>query len=1082
MRKLLAAGAAFLWAASAHASDKPAIGPAPAWVKPTALPAVPPDKADGAPVNILLHDQQVFLERGRQTTYTRVAMRIGTPQGLAAGQINFPWRPEIDTATVHALLIRRGTQVIDVLGSGQTFTVVRREANLESATLDGVLTATLQPEGLQVGDVVDFALSISTTDPSRGGHVEQLGALWNVLPIRQAHLKVQWPSTLSVRWRQTSALPPIKRVDANGVSSFDLALADVQPLHLPEGAPARFRIGRLVEASDYRDWAELAASMAPLYATASALPAGGSLAAEAARIRALSPDPKTRAEAALALVQDRVRYVALEMGAGGLVPATAAETWARRYGDCKGKTALLLALLHALDIEAEPVLVSTAFGDGLNERLPMIGLFNHVLVRASVGGRSYWLDGTRTGDKRLDGLKVPAFGWGLPVRAGGSELLRMLPPPLAEPTQTTTIRIDASAGLTVPAPTRIEMLTRGDEALGFNLALANLAPEARERALRDYWREQYDFIDVKSTSANFDATRGEHRLVMEGTARMDWSGNQYETDGTGVGYKADFHRDPGPGSDAPFAVPYPVYTQLNETILLPKEVSGFKTSSGAEVDQTVAGIQYRRHAAISGNVFTVQRSERTVTPEFPAKDAPAAQAALRALAEKTVYLQAPAGYRPNNKEVAASLAVTPTTADGFVDRGNLFLDQGRYDEAIADFSKALALDPADNMALADRAMARVWKDDRDGAARDLDAATAIEPRNPVVFRARGLLAERGSAWADAVAAYTASLEIEPESSFALGRRAIAQRALGNSERALADAAAALKIEPTWTDLYLLRANLLRAAGRPEDAAAEAAALTAANPDNAYAHVVAGRIYGATKRPAQAMAAFDRALAIKPEDYIFLNRSEVRSREDVAGRRADIDAALRLSPKDPDALAAKAKLLAEAGDGAGAIRVWNAAVAADPQGADLLVGRGIAYMQAGNTALAQKDFAAARALPASGPEAANRLNSMCWAKATAGVALESALADCDAALSKAPGIAGFLDSRGLVLLRLGRIDEAIEAYNRALANRPTQPSSLYGRAAAWARKGDTARARADAEAALRINPDVRSEFEGYGIKL
>ena len=46
--------------------------------------------------------------------------------------------------------------------------------------------------------------------------------------------------------------------------------------------------------------------------------------------------------------------------------------------------------------------------------------------------------------------------------------------------------------------------------------------------------------------------------------------------------------------------------------------------------------------------------------------------------------------------------------------------------------------------------------------------------------------------------------------------------------------------------------------------------------------------------------------------------------------------------------------------------------------------------------------------------------MCWAKAIAGVALGSALADCNAALAKAPNVAGYLDSRGLVLLRLDRL--------------------------------------------------------------
>jgi transglutaminase-like putative cysteine protease len=81
--------------------------------------------------------------------------------------------------------------------------------------------------------------------------------------------------------------------------------------------------------------------MAPLYEKAAAIPAQGPLRSELERIQSLSPDPKVRTEAALALVQDRVRYVALEMGAGGYVPTDAETTWSRRYGDCKGKTALL---------------------------------------------------------------------------------------------------------------------------------------------------------------------------------------------------------------------------------------------------------------------------------------------------------------------------------------------------------------------------------------------------------------------------------------------------------------------------------------------------------------------------------------------------------------------------------------------------------------------------------------------------------------------------------------------------------------------------------------------------------------------
>ena len=66
--------------------------------------------------------------------------------------------------------------------------------------------------------------------------------------------------------------------------------------------------------------------------------------------------------AALALVQDQVRYVFLGMNEGALVPADAEETWTRRFGDCKGKSALLVALLRALDIDAEPVAVNALAG------------------------------------------------------------------------------------------------------------------------------------------------------------------------------------------------------------------------------------------------------------------------------------------------------------------------------------------------------------------------------------------------------------------------------------------------------------------------------------------------------------------------------------------------------------------------------------------------------------------------------------------------------------------------------------------------------------------------------------------------
>lgn len=580
----------------ASAADQPVIGPAPAWVRPIAPPSAPA-KADDAPLRVLLSDQQVALEPGRRTIYSAMSFRIQNPQGLAAGNISLPWRPDTDVLTVHKLLIRRGDQAIDVLESGQTFTVLRREQNLESATLDGILTANIQPEGLQVGDTLEFAMSVSSSDPTMQGHVELMAGAWDGFPVGRAHLRVQWPTGLPARFRQTASLPALKPVKSGDKLVMEFTLDNIEPIIPPKGAPARYQIGRLVEVTDFASWADVGALMAPLYDKTAVIPSEGPLRKELERIKALSADPRVRAEAALALVQDRVRYVALLMGDGGYVPADAETTWARRYGDCKAKTALLLALLHGLGIEAEPVAVSTMFGDGLDARLPMLGLFNHVLVRATVAGKTYWLDGTRTGDTSLDRLIVPNVGWGLPLVAKDAALVRMVPAPLETPTKDTSIRIDASAGISVPAPTRIETILRGDEAIATSIALANLSGEARDRALRDYWKGQHDFIDVKTTSATFDPKTGEQRVVMEGLAKMDWSGGSYETDDMRVGYRADFSRDPGPGHDAPFAVPYPFFRRTKETIILPPKAgrSG-RVGTGGRPDHSGHRVSPARHA------------------------------------------------------------------------------------------------------------------------------------------------------------------------------------------------------------------------------------------------------------------------------------------------------------------------------------------------------------------------------------------------------------------------------------------------------------------------------------------------------
>jgi hypothetical protein len=328
------------------------------------------------------------------------------------------------------------------------------------------------------------------------GHVEAMFGAWDGIPIGLANASLQLPSNLRVNVRQTADLPRPKRNSTGGLDTLELTATDVQPLVPPKGAPGRFTIGRFAEASDFSSWADLADLMLPLYQTASAIPASGPLHDEVEKIRAGSADPNVRAAQALALVQDRVRYVALLMGQGGYVPATAEQTWSRRFGDCKAKTALLLGILRSLGIQAEPVLVQTKLGDMIADRLPMIALFNHVLVRAHIAGKDYWLDGTRTGDTSLETIEIPDFGWGLPL-IKQAQLVHLVPRPLQRPSYEQLVDIDASGGVYADAPITIEEVYRGDTAVALNALYSAASSDQRDQAAHEKPRA----ISTGSTSS-----------------------------------------------------------------------------------------------------------------------------------------------------------------------------------------------------------------------------------------------------------------------------------------------------------------------------------------------------------------------------------------------------------------------------------------------------------------------------------------------------------------------------------------------------------------------------------------------------
>lgn len=635
-------------AGSAWADEKPSYGPPPKWVQVVDIP--PPPVDDQAPsTQLLLDDNQSQHDGSGSTFYNRRVVKVLKAEGLQGGSRSVTWDPIRDKVTLHTLAIIRNGQRIDLLKQGQDVLVLRREKNLERAMLDGRMTASIQIKDLQVGDIVDWSYTQEHKEALLGGRTNDFENMaWSGVAGR-FRARLLWPDGTPLTWRITPGFPQPKISKTGKTNELLVDVSEVKPPKPPIGAPARFQRLGMLEATTYTGWDDISRRMAPLYAKASELSADSSLRPEIAAIAQASADPKERAFRALQLVEDKTRYLFLGIGDGGYKPAPVDETWARRFGDCKGKTVLLLTILRELGIEAEPVLVSTTGGDGLDERAPSAALFNHVLVRARIAGKSYWLDGTRSGDLGdLESLAPPPFRWALPLRTAGASIEEIVQLPLSKPDTEGLIRIDASGGLDKPAPTVMTMTLRGEAGLGMARAL-RVAPRADlERSLKQQFSSSNSWLTIEKI--DFDVSpMGVARIVISGVADMDWRLNddvgarEYKLPGSGSNTARTFpRREPGLNADAPYATPFPAYASAVIDVVLPNKGEGFSVK-GLNWSGRLANNEVSRSAELRDGVARFTQSSRSIGRELPFAAVEEANKTIRRLAAEAEVVRAPKG-------------------------------------------------------------------------------------------------------------------------------------------------------------------------------------------------------------------------------------------------------------------------------------------------------------------------------------------------------------------------------------------------------------------------------------------------------
>jgi hypothetical protein len=664
---------ATVWAAPRSArAAQPSIhfAPAGAWIRPTELSdGRGPDGGRGAGgARVRLFDRQVRVDAHGQELYWRIAKQAVNEATLeVASQIEIEFDPSYERLTVHSVTVRRGNEAIDRLDKS-AFHLAEREKRLDAQIYDGRLSAVLFVSDVRVGDVVEYSYTLAGADPTAGERYMDALVLGLSFPIEHLHARVVVPDGRRVRFRPRgpgvrdgSLGPTIHEVP--GATEYEWDLRDTPAYQLDPDAPGSFEPAPWVQVTEYGTWAEVARIGARLFDVGPVHERALDEWVKTARSNAGggAGDAPLQGQAlddfilrAARFVQDEVRYVALEVGMSRRRPTDPAVVLARRYGDCKDKTALLVALLRAAGIRATPALISTSGGEHLDELEPTLGAFDHVIARVvGSSGEALWIDSTvPLQGGGLDRLRYSPFERALvfdPATAGLSSMARE-PAAAPSPYVRDFFRV-AMPGTTTPTEIDSERQYRGPIA------------DTMRALIHAYGRDELRKSLVKKYQVDYPSARDDGELKVVDDRNGDvvtltihlivpdfWS--THEKDKPQIApITAHLLEDgmPRPSAGerrAPLALPFPSHARYEVAATLPFDLPVDPTTFAPDIPGLRFQFQSSGAERQLSYVFDVESTQPEIPVEQLADYLAAVDVGRASLARNLRYL-APEPDRPN---------------------------------------------------------------------------------------------------------------------------------------------------------------------------------------------------------------------------------------------------------------------------------------------------------------------------------------------------------------------------------------------------------------------------------------------------
>jgi tetratricopeptide (TPR) repeat protein len=457
-----------------------------------------------------------FDAQGRQVHTHYLVYKVFTQKGAEGWDaVAIHWEPWHDERpTIQARVITKDYEVHALDQKAVTDSPAKDQAN-ETYGDQRMLRAPLP--AIAPGVVVEEERTVRETAPFFSAGTVSRIYVGRRVPVHHMRVTLEAPASLPLQF-DTQLLPYGKpaRTEAGGRVTvvFDMgpmdALEEMEPL-LPSDVSAFPNI----TFSTGKSWQEIASEYSKIVDQQST---GADVQALAAKLIAGQKSRDDKAAAILDYLNHEVRYTGIEFAENSIVPHSPADTLKQKYGDCKDKSSLLVAMLRAAGIPAYVALLDAGPGEDISPKLPGMGMFDHAIVQvpgsAQAGTAEVWIDAT---DEYARLGQTPAVDQGrlaLVARAGNDALTRT---PVTASTENLVVE-KREFTLVENGPARVVEITepRGSFESQYRSYYADQENDERKKGLTDYVKAQYlaDKLDRVERSDPGDFSK-QFQLTLE---------------------------------------------------------------------------------------------------------------------------------------------------------------------------------------------------------------------------------------------------------------------------------------------------------------------------------------------------------------------------------------------------------------------------------------------------------------------------------------------------------------------------------------------------------------------------------------